>query len=86
MPYQVIQPGSVVQSIRRFDRAVQRRLVNKLESLEVNPRPPGHIKLAGHDLYRIRVGDYRILYAINDTTQTVEIALVAHRRESYRGL
>jgi mRNA interferase RelE/StbE len=55
-------------------------------ALAQNPRPPGCRKLhgSGHDDYRIRVGDYRILYEVDDTAPTVRIMRVRHRREAYR--
>jgi mRNA interferase RelE/StbE len=52
--------------------------------LSANPRPPGAVKLAGRDDFRIRVGDYRIVYAIDDEKYLVIVARVAHRREVYR--
>ncbi len=56
-------------------------------ALADNPRPTGSLKLAGAtNLYRVRVGAYRVVYAIDDQRSLVEITIVAHRRESYRGL
>lgn len=50
----------------------------------MKPRPSGVVKLAGRDDYRVRVGDRRIVYAIDDENSVVIIARVAHRREAYR--
>ena len=55
-----------------------------MEKFEENPRPMGVKKLSGQDAYRIRVGDYRILYEIDDTAKTVLVFAVRHRREVYR--
>jgi len=53
--------------------------------LEQNPRPHGCTKLEGsEDEYRVRVGDYRILYVIDDKAKLVTVARVRHRREAYR--
>jgi mRNA interferase RelE/StbE len=52
--------------------------------LASDPRPTGTAKLAGRDDYRIRVGDYRIVYAFDDDARLVLIARIAHRREVYR--
>jgi mRNA interferase RelE/StbE len=52
--------------------------------LAVDPRPRGIVKLAGSDDYRVRVGDYRIVYAVDDAEQVVIVARIAHRREVYR--
>jgi mRNA interferase RelE/StbE len=67
-------------------RDSQRRIVAKIESLAENPRPHGAIKLVGEDCYRVRVGDYRIIYAIADEKLVVIIVEIGHRREIYRGL
>ena len=57
---------------------------SRIESLRNNPRPPGCKKLAGREGWRIRFGDYRILYRIDDATRTVTITNVGNRREIYR--
>ncbi len=60
------------------------RTISVLEDLENNPRPPGAKKLTNQEGYRIRKGDYRILYTIDDHNKTVRIYKVGHRREIYR--
>lgn len=50
----------------------------------MNPRPTGSVKLAGRDDFRIRVGDYRIVYGVDDAEDLVLIAKIAHRRDVYR--
>ena len=63
------------------------RILEKVEALSQNPRPPGRIKLRGQrNLWRLRVGDYRMVYAINDAAGTVDVSIVRHRREVYRDL
>jgi mRNA interferase RelE/StbE len=60
------------------------RLMPKVEGLAATPRPSGCRKLRGYkDLWRIRVGDYRVLYIIDDDRMTVSITRVAHRRDVY---
>jgi mRNA interferase RelE/StbE len=60
------------------------RLVPKIEGLAANPRPPGCRKLRGYkDLWRIRVGDYRIVYIVDDDSKTVSVTRVAHRKDVY---
>lgn len=49
-----------------------------------NPRPAGAVKLAGRDDFRIRVGDHRIVYAVDDAASLVIVARIAHRRDVYR--
>ena len=55
-----------------------------IDALAANPRPVGCVKLAGRDDYRIRVGDYRVVYAVDDDERLVLVARIAHRREVYR--
>lgn len=67
------------------DAALYGRLRNTIDGLQENARPFGCLKLAGEpDLYRIRVGQYRIIYQVNDQTLTVLVLSIGHRREIYR--
>ena len=60
------------------------RVVRKIESLSDNPRPAGCKKLRGYkDLWRIRVGDWRVVYIIDDAVRVVSVTRIAHRREVY---
>jgi len=60
------------------------RIMPRLEHLAASPRPPGCKKLKGGDKeWRIRVGDYRIVYEIDDTAKTVDVTRIAHRHEAY---
>ncbi|MBI3553195.1 MAG: type II toxin-antitoxin system RelE/ParE family toxin [Elusimicrobia bacterium] len=61
-----------------------RRLSPVFDDLAADPRPPGAKKLAGVDGYRIRKGDYRVLYKIDDKNRLVRVFRVGHRREVYR--
>ncbi len=63
---------------------MRERINAQLESLRDNPRPRGTRKLKGREQYRIRVGDYRILYTIDDPDNLVTINFIEHRREAYR--
>ena len=66
------------------DAALLDRLLAATEKLAADPRPPGCRKLAGTaDRYRIRVGDYRIIYRVDDGKVTVLVLLIGHRREVY---
>jgi mRNA interferase RelE/StbE len=60
------------------------RIIERIQSLAILPRPSGAEKLSGDDKYRIRQGDYRVLYEIDDDAHKVTIVKVAHRREVYR--
>lgn len=75
------------EAIRAFGRLrgrLRERIKNAIDGLAADPRPSGAVKLAGRDDFRIRVGDYRIVYAVDDAEQLVLIARIAHRREVYR--
>lgn len=73
-----------VRAYRRLHGPLHDRIRAAVDSLAGEPRPVGAVKLAGRDDYRIRVGDYRIVYAIDDHDRVVLIARIAHRREVYR--
>ena len=60
------------------------RVGEAIDALSADPRPSGAVKLAGRDDYRIRVGDHRIVYAVDDAGRIVLVARIAHRREVYR--
>ena len=87
MKYTIIYRGSVKREMRRLDAVAARRVDAAILALADNPRPPGCVKLSGpSDLWRIRVGDYRVVYEIRDRQLIVVIVGIAHRREVYRGL
>jgi mRNA interferase RelE/StbE len=65
--------------------AVFERIAKAVLTLEAAPRPRGAKKLQGRDTYRLRVGDYRVLYTVSDSARTVEIVAVGHRKDVYRG-
>ena len=72
---------------RKQSRKIQIQISTALRKLASNPRSEQAKKLAGMDeLYRVRVGDYRIVYSIEDDRLVVLVVRIAHRREVYRGL
>jgi len=76
-------PTKFLEKLR--DPSLLRRLTQSLRQLGENPRPTGCVKLAGPDaLYRIRVGDYRIIYQIRDSELLILVVAIGHRREIYR--
>jgi mRNA interferase RelE/StbE len=84
--YEVVVAPAADRQLRKLPTNVQRRIVSAAEQLSVNPRPPGVKKLEGGDeLYRIRVGDYRIIYQIAEQQVLVLILRIAHRKDAYRG-
>ena len=84
-PYRIEFTPRAARDFRVLPKATQRRLASHIDMLAQKPRPAGVKKLKGSDdLYRLRVGDYRILYQIKDTILLVLIIRVAHRKEAYR--
>lgn len=61
-----------------------RRIVTRIRKLATDPRPSGSEKLSGHQLYRVRQGNYRILYAIEDADLSLVVIKIGHRRDVYR--
>ena len=81
-----VELGPVRKDLRALDDKTRRRILRALVALEVNPRPPGAKKLRGEsELWRVRVGDYRILYSIEEARLVVLVIKIGHRREVYRG-
>ncbi len=74
------------KEIRRLPPKHIRRILETMESLATNPRPPGSKKIQGHDLWRAQVGVYRILYQINDEARIINTYRIGHRRGVYRNL
>jgi mRNA interferase RelE/StbE len=83
--YEIELAATAARSFRKLAASHQRRIGRAIDSLSVDPRPNGCVKLAGEEnLYRIRSGDYRILYQIRDRVLLVLVVAVGHRREIYR--
>ncbi len=75
---------SAVKEVAALPLKDRRRIVRKIQALARNPRPEGCEKLSGQDKYRLRQGDYRILYSVDDAAEAVVIVKIAHRRDVYR--
>ena len=87
MEYRVLILPRAQRQIASLPLQTRRRISDAIDSLEKNPRPPGTKKLKGtEDLYRLRVGDYRIIYAIQDDELLVIVVNAGHRKDIYRGL
>ena len=84
MTYRVVVVPSASRAIDDLPKDVRRRIFKHLVTLAQNPRPHGSIKMEGDLGYRIRVGDYRIIYDIDDDVVTVTVTRVGHRRDVYR--
>ncbi|MBL8023381.1 MAG: type II toxin-antitoxin system RelE/ParE family toxin [Elusimicrobia bacterium] len=76
---------SARKELKDLDRSFQRRIIDKIEGLGHQPRPSGCVKLTGQNrLWRIRIGDYRIVYEIDDDHRQIDVIVIRHRRDVYR--
>lgn len=83
--YKVQWKASAKKELRRLPKEVIPRIITAVEQLTSEPTPPGCRKLVGSShTYRLRVGDYRILYSIQQLKLVIEIIRVAHRKDAYR--
>jgi len=83
--YTVSFARSARNDLSRLDKKNVNRIFPKIEALAKDPRPTGSRKIQGaDDLWRIRVGDYRVLYRIQDARLIIEVVTVRHRRDAYR--
>ena len=76
--------GSVAKDLGPIPKRDVARILNRIEGLADNPRPEGCEKLTDRERYRIRQGDYRIVYEVQDDARIVTVVKIAHRREAYR--
>jgi mRNA interferase RelE/StbE len=77
------EPKKFLDALR--DSKLARRFVSAIEGLAENPRPPGCLKMQGNDeLYRVRVGDFRIIYQVRDSVLVVLVVDIGNRRDIYR--
>ena len=85
MSYEVIIPKPVQKQLKNLPPTINERVLEKILSLVEEPRPFGVKKLSGFDNeYRIRIGDYRVRYEINDETLTVIVLHCQHRKDIYK--
>lgn len=85
-PYSIELRPSAARELVNLPRDVQRRLARVIDGLEMNPRPAGAKMLEGPGrLLRVRVGDYRLVYRVDDSARVVEVIRAAHRSAVYRG-
>ena len=82
--YSVLLTRSAAKEIEEVPAKDRRRIAARIAALAVEPRPIGVEKLSGAEQYRVRQGNYRILYSIEDEVLVVTVIRVGHRREVYR--
>jgi mRNA interferase RelE/StbE len=84
MSYSIVVPKSVQKQLDRLPEQVYQRILPKIRLLAEDPRPAGSIKLKGvNDEYRIRIGDYRLRYKIDDDKRVIILGRCQHRRNVY---
>jgi len=82
--YNIQFKASVRKDLRKIPKKDVLRILGKIEALADNPIPPQAEKLSGDEKYRIRQGNYRILYQIDDEVLVIEVVKVGHRRDVYQ--
>lgn len=82
--YKIGISNNAIKEIQKLDKLVYLRVSNKILTLENNPRPFGCLNLNGMEGYRIKIGDYRVLYTIDDEKKEVIIYRVSHRKDAYK--
>ena len=82
--YKILFKQTVTKDLRVIPNKDIKRILKRIDHLSQDPRPPGSEKLSGGEKYRIRQGNYRILYTIEDVIVTVIVVKVGHRRDVYR--
>ena len=85
--YSVTFARSARKELEKLPSSFARRIIEQIDALAINPRPPRSVKLQGNrKLWRIRVGYYRVIYAVDDSSRTIDVSVVRHRRDAYRDL
>ena len=83
-PYRIIVQPGVHKDVKTVHKTALGRILKRIEALAGNPRPRGCKKISDPDIYRVRQGDYRVVYQVDDSTRTVTVFKIGHRREIYR--
>lgn len=82
--YELKFAARATRDLRGVQKSIVRRIMQRIQALEDDPRPVGAKKLSGHDVWRVRQGDYRILYTIFDAFLVIEVIQIGHRSVVYR--
>ncbi len=83
--YEIVFARSARKELENLDKPLQVRILSKIEELARHPRPSGCAKLVGGNrLWRIRTGDYRVVYDINDSDHQIDVVVIRHRKDVYR--
>ena len=82
--YRLLIKPSAAKELQALPANDRKRVVTRIEGLASDPRPPGTEKLSGAEKYRLRQGDYRVLYSVDDARKILVIVKIGHRRDVYR--
>jgi mRNA interferase RelE/StbE len=82
--YKIYFKRSAVKDLATIPKKDLQRIIHRIDLLKQNPRPPGCEKLSGQERYRLRQGNYRIVYSIQDDVLTVWVVKIGRRRDVYR--
>ncbi len=82
--YRVVFRKSITRDMRRIPNRDLRRILDTIHALSEDPRAPGVEKLSGQERYRVREGDYRIIYEVKDDQVIVVVVKIGHRKDVYR--
>ena len=83
MPYSLEFSKQALKELEKINEPFYSNIKEAITNLTENPRPNGYKKLNGRDGYRIRIGDYRVIYDIFDTELLIEIVTLGHRKDIY---
>ena len=86
--YEIELSNKAEKNLKKLQKDIQKKVIKKIDGLATNPHPSGSKKLSTNEenIYRIREGDYRILYTIKNQKLLILILVIGHRREIYRDL
>ena len=84
MNYTVVIERTALKALEKIDAPQRAKIESKIDGLATDPRPHGAVKLSGLDAYRIRVGNYRVVYEVSDSVRIVRVTNIGHRRSIYR--
>jgi len=82
--YKIFFKKSALKELENIPKSILQRILKKIQELPKNPKPIGSQKLSNYNLYRIRQGDYRIVYFIDNEKLEVQIFKIGHRKEIYK--
>ena len=84
--YRIYLRKAAAKELKKLPKPTIQKVIKRIESLTIEPRPIDCVKLTGQELYRIRQGSYRIVYSIQDVVLTVWVIKISHRKDIYQRL